>query len=650
MNPPASPKTFLRWPPPGLERMQGDLWRIASRGALSGGLLVLPLLFVLTRGQDFSSLGPFADAWWVTLVFATVGLGFAIDALGTAKRVASRMASAMEGGYDFMGVCFVLADLKRDTGFLLQGGRHFSVMEPKERAVVAYLRVVAVSFFALAGIWMSAALGVLLLVAARGGIGPTALWAITLLPAGLFYVVGGVASGLEESRVRKARREWFKQPWSEDLVTDEIERWREDLTELSGPRLQGAVSAARAPLVRRLGILAVGLGVIIAVPVFTLMPTSAIGPILVAVAVPKFDRVQMRAAEVEAFRDYRVATDGSLSPTEAGELLHKLLFVGYTNPPSEGEREPIVRVEAPWIPDFSGGNPVGAEPHRWAEVIFDAVLDDPSPELADYLRSLATHESHADFAWLARAQAVDVAGARWMDPLPASATMANVPIPRFSGLREGAWAHMAYAANELRAGRVAQAEEAIREVISVGFLLGDHGPTLIDNLIGHGIAQGGGRALEYFYRATGQEQNESEIIGLREASARTAARIHPTPPAGVESLVRALPAMVTDTSAVRGLRWEFFTLITTITPCLNLQRMVFGPDDEYERFVNRAHNALVRYPSEEQLFELARAGYLGASADAETSILGRVLGVSMRSGPGTCGDIIARVQSLGEVM
>jgi len=630
--------------------MQGDLWRIASRGALSGGLLVLPLLFVLTRGQDFSSLGPFADAWWVTLVFATVGLGFAVDALGTARLVASRTASALERGYDFRGVCFVLADLKRDMGFLLQGGRHFSVMEPKERAVVAYLRVVSVGFFALAGIWMSAALGVLLLMAARGGIGPTALWAITLLPAGLFYVVGGVATGLEESRVRKARREWFKQPWSEDLVADEIERWREDLTDLSDPALRGVVNAARAPFVRRLGILAVGLGIVIAVPVFTLMPTSAIGPILVALAVPEFDRVQMRAAEVEAFRDYRVDTDGALSPTEAGEVLHKLLFVGYTNSPGEGEREPVERVDAPWIPDFSAGNPVGAEPHRWSEVIFDAVLDDPSAELTDYVGSLARHESHAEFAWLARAQAIDVAGARWMDPLPASATMANVPIPRFSGLREGAWAHLAYAANELLAGRQEQAEEAIREVISVGFLLGDHGPTLIGNLVGHVIAQGGGRALEHFYSATGQDQLASEVIALREAAVRTAARIHPTPPAGVESLVRALPAMVTDTSAVRGLRWEFFTLITTMTPCLNLQRMVFGPDDEYERFINRAHNALVRYPSEEQLFELARAGYFGAPAGAETSIFGRVLGISMRSGPGTCGDIIARIQWLEEVI
>ena len=104
--------------------------------------------------------------------------------------------------------------------------------------------------------------------------------------------------------------------------------------------------------------------------------------------------------------------------------------------------------------------------------------------------------------------------------------------------------------------------------------------------------------------------------------------------------------MISDDFEIR----DGFTLITTLTPCLNLQRMVFGPDADFERFVDRAHDALVRWPSEESLFELARAGYLGPSADAETSLLGRALGVSMRSGPGTCGEIVARIQSLGEVM
>ena len=42
---------MMRWPPPGLERMQGDLGAIMMRGALSGLLLVLPILFV-TGAED----------------------------------------------------------------------------------------------------------------------------------------------------------------------------------------------------------------------------------------------------------------------------------------------------------------------------------------------------------------------------------------------------------------------------------------------------------------------------------------------------------------------------------------------------------------------------------------------------------------------
>jgi hypothetical protein len=630
--------------------MQGDLWRVASRGAVSGGLLVLPLLFVLAREQDFASLGPFADAWWVTLVLAIVGLGFAIDALGTMKRVLDRTGRALERGYDFRTVCFVLADLKRDMGFLLQGGRHFSVMEPKERVLVAFLRTLSAGLFALAGIWMSGALGVVLLFAARGLVTPLTLWTTTLLPACLFYAIGGVAVALEEGRVRRARREWFKQPWSEDLVAGEIEGWRQDLSDLSQPALQGADLPHRGPAVRRLGIIAVAVGVVVAVPIFTLVPTSAIGPILVTVAFPTFDRVQLRAAEVEAFRRYRVEPDPGVSPELAGEILHTLLFIGTSDPPAEGELEPVVRIETPWIPDYSDGNPVGTEPHRWEESIFARAMDQPSPELRAYLRGISSHEAHPDFARLATAADIDVALSRWTSPFSPSMTVASVPVPRFTRLREGAWAHLAYAANELVEGRPQEAEEAVREVISVGLLLGDQGPTLIDNLVGHVMAQSGARALEHLYATMGRTRELDEIVALRESSVRAAARIHTPPPVGVESLVRALPALVNDTSAVRGLRWEFFTLVTTLTPCLNLQRMVFGPDAEYERFVTSARDALVRWPSEEHLFELSRAGYLGASPNAESSFLGRLLGVAMRSGPGTCGDIVSRIESLDEVI
>ena len=54
--------------------------------------------------------------------------------------------------------------------------------------------------------------------------------------------------------------------------------------------------------------------------------------------------------------------------------------------------------------------------------------------------------------------------------------------------------------------------------------------------------------------------------------------------------------------------------------------------------------------SEHDLFELAKLGYLGAAEGAPKSLLGRFLGISMRRGPGTCGDAVAHIESLGQVM
>ena len=106
---------------------------------------------------------------------------------------------------------------------------------------------------------------------------------------------------------------------------------------------------------------------------------------------------------------------------------------------------------------------------------------------------------------------------------------------------------------------------------------------------------------------------------------------------------------MTDTTAVRGLRWEFFSLTATLTPCINLNRMVFGPGDEYRAFVDRAHASLVRYPSEEGLFQLARAGYWGSAAPASASVLGRFLSISMHPGQGTCADVMRRFDTLKEI-
>ena len=641
----------LRWPPPGLERMQGDLARIAAKGALAGGILVLPLLFVVTRHQDFATLGPFADAWWVILVLATVGLGFTADALATVGRVFRRSAAALEGGYDAQTVAYVLADYRKDMGFLLQGGRLFSVMKPTEREGVAKLRVWSLTFHAVAGLWLPVLLGLALLAAARGVLGDDAVWALTLAPAAGLYVIGGALGAVEESRVRRARFAWFQQPWASDLVGDEIDAWRGELARRRGEpadlvhrELQPVTSLHRAAVAT--GFFAV----LVAVPVLTLVPTSAIGPVLALVALPRFDRVQQRAAEVEAFREYRVRADPTISPREAGQLLQELLYVGSDRTPATGEREPGRRHTQAWLPRIGGLNPLGSEPNRWADELFQRVAQGPTPEMTEYMEAVASNPAHAAFSRLARAGELDAASGRWEETFPPGMTMASVPIPRFGELREGAYAHLAAAALAQSRGRSAEAEGLIREVISLGVLLGDQGPTLIENLTGLVIAEVGGTALEHFYTASGRSADAVRLTELRDAARRSASRVPGTAPGGVEAFVRSLPDLVADPGTVRGLRWEFFTLTATVSPCLNLHRMVFGPGPEYGAFVTQAQEKLVRWPSEQKLFALARAGYWGPPDPANQSLFGRFLGISMRPGDGSCNNVMRRFDTLKDVM
>jgi hypothetical protein len=217
-------------------------------------------------------------------------------------------------------------------------------------------------------------------------------------------------------------------------------------------------------------------------------------------------------------------------------------------------------------------------------------------------------------------------------------------------LREGASARIAAAAHDLANGRAADAEQKVREVVSVGLLLGDEGPTLIDNLIGNVVAETGGTALEGLYESAGRDADAERLRELQAAARRTAQRIHTAPPEGTEAFVRSLPLLVMDTTTVRGLRWEFFGLTTMLTPCLNLHRMVFGPDDEYRRFLEEARASLVRWPSEAGLYELARAGYWRGGESRGGNIIGRLLAVSMRSGEGTCGDVMRKLDTLREAI
>jgi hypothetical protein len=69
----------LSWPPPGLEWIQGKLWRVTTLAWIGSVLMVLPLLWSLGVEPEFWSLGPFEGNWKIGLAVALTGAGILLS-------------------------------------------------------------------------------------------------------------------------------------------------------------------------------------------------------------------------------------------------------------------------------------------------------------------------------------------------------------------------------------------------------------------------------------------------------------------------------------------------------------------------------------------------------------------------------------------
>jgi len=232
-----------------------------------------------------------------------------------------------------------------------------------------------------------------------------------------------------------------------------------------------------------------------------------------------------------------------------------------------------------------------------------------------------------------------VAIGRWTEPQPPGTTLATLPAPQLGGLRAAAHAQLAAAALAVVDDRVGDAEIRVREVLSVGFLLADQGLTLVDHFMGQSLIRMAGTALESLYRVSGRTEAYEALRLSRQVSAGAAARATGDRPAGAEALVRALPGLVLDPSTVRGVAWESFALLATLGPCLNLNRVVFGPGEAYTDFVEEARQALVRWPSEEPLFQIASRGFLRGES-GWGAWLGGALALLLSTEEGSCGHLL----------
>ena len=633
----------LSWPPPGLERLQGLLWRAILISWAGSIILVLPLLWAVAVEQPFYSLGPFEENWQVGMGIAMFGGIVILFAFGTFFSIMRASAEAADDGFGTLTILETLTDKGRDTGFLIQGKRHFGLLDARQRSAVVSARLRGAALVLAATLWFVVGFGLAVMLAARGFLTPSGIWIMTVGPTGFMLAIGLAVLVMAAIKVHEAKTAWHGQEGA-DRVYSESAAWADRLDEAGDTIVLGAGPKGEGNRFRLGATIVVLLFLGAFVPTMTVAVSTSIGPILAQIAVLSFLSVQEMAGAAEVLRRYAAEPDPSIAPLQAGWALQNIAFVG-GGTPEPWERAAETLYEEGWFPE-----PV-LFPDPFSEgIAFELMsipLSERSPRERAAMQQAAMHPAHEEFHLLARAELVDVVSGRWIAPFPESMTFRDLPWPRFPAFRTAGLAQVAKAAVEADSGRLEDAEHTLRELISTGFLLIDQGPTLIDNLMGVVLTDMGGDALEGYFRRIGDDARAEALVWAREGAAAAASKSRAGMlPEDVHSLLQGVPDLVTNGAALRGLRWEYFATFNMLAPCINLHKMVFGPDEAYDDWREDARDALVRVRGERDLFELAEGGAFGASGQELQGFLPRLLRLTLgsRGAPGSCASLIASVQ------
>ena len=634
----------LPWPPPGFEWIQGALWKVTTLAWLGSIVLVTPLIWSLATPQEFWSLGPLEDNWALGLFVSFVGAVILFAAFFFLQSLVRAGGRAADMGYGFLTIAEVATDLRRDQGFLLMGKRHFSRFPEAERAHLAKLRLAAAVLILASALWLAVGFSLSVLLAARGLLTQREIWVVTLGPTLAFLVLGGALHGFQFARVWLALAAWRAEEGGKERIRQEVVDWTNELEEAGEQVVLGAGPLGQGRRFRSAAFLAVLLFIVVIVPTLTVSVASSVGPLLADIAIPQVLSVQERAGAAEALRRYQVETDPTIGALEAGQALNNVAFVGAAEAhPEHLEQPPATHYASPWFPGIDFPDIFREGVGR--ELVLQSEDGFSSAEL-EALRQAAAHPAQGDFRLVTRAERIDIVSTRWVTPFPDSLTVFTLPFPHFAEIRYAALARVAKAIVEQVGGLPDQAETSIREIISAGFLLVDDGPTLIDNLVGVIVANIGGDALEGLYEVQNRDEELETLRWARESStnAARAARLGLTEE-DIHTILRGIPDIVENESALRGLRWEYLATFNMLAPCINLQKMVFGPDETYEEWMVRVQASLVRLPGDGALFELAKSGAFGGRT--ESGALARVMTWTLGSQtrPGSCVNLISSLES-----
>jgi hypothetical protein len=215
---------------------------------------------------------------------------------------------------------------------------------------------------------------------------------------------------------------------------------------------------------------------------------------------------------------------------------------------------------------------------------------------AAWLEQAAALQIWRDVDLVARAPRVDVLGGRFELPYGADATPWGMPIMRATHWRQLVAFGVARAGSHVHRKEWAAAEQDLRTVVSLGFVLVDNGATIIEALFGR-IAISAGRAgLAQLAAERGDKALAALAVEPKEPPQKTYVKGEPLPPIDRE---QALATLI-DPSVPRSVRMERHFLAHYLQ-CNSTRELLFGMSDDMRATLDESRRQLARFPSEDAM-------------------------------------------------
>ncbi len=315
-----------------------------------------------------------------------------------------------------------------------------------------------------------------------------------------------------------------------------------------------------------------------------------------------------RQAQQARLVRYRLPIDSTITPLEAGKLLHAINRAGYDGELLLWERsiEPKVDSSDCCAQFARGARPTFGRTINWRVAAFSVARSGFSQDQRRFLTAVANNPPLALFRRVARARAADIGGGLWDAPADSVVSWTELPTFRFA-ISNVAASNVAAAALDLEAGRVAIAEQRLREVISVGYLVQNGARTTNEESSGSALVSMGRLSLEALFTAVGRTDDANFV----------STKSDPAIPRGpgntqrvrADLLHATLRGRILDTTESIGVRWQLLLGPFAYLPCTSVSQMIFGHNARHRADLEEFRNALVRYPSDERRFTMAVRGW-----------------------------------------